>query len=135
MANLVSIILVMSISLNLFIVLANENLSQEINIQDEEQPLSGFVDLSNPNNPTTAEGLPVDITPEGAIISSDSGFGLIDWLKNIWGYVTVAFEFIFAPLLLMLNMGLPSYIALLLGIPLAIGQLIGLFSFIRGVNS
>lgn len=133
MASMMTTALMLSLFLNLFIVVTVENLDTGFNIISEDKPLQAYVDYSNPNNPTIDEQTPVDITPEGSIVTS-TGFGFVDWLKNIWEFVQNVFRFIFAVSLLMRDLGMPSFLVTLIGIPIGIMQLIGTFLFIRGVS-
>ena len=127
-------VIMLSLLLNLFIFVANNELiNAGITYDDAEQPLSSFVDLNNPNSPQVGESVPTSINTEGGVVSST--FGLIDWLGKIWGFVTGIFKFFFAVYLMMVNLGIPNSIAYLFGLPIALAQMIGVFSFIRGVSS
>ena len=133
-SNAFTTVIMLSLLLNLFIFVANNELvNAGITYNAEEQPLSNYVDLTNPNNPNVGEGVPTDINSESGIVSSS--LGIIDWLGKIWSFITGIFRFFFAVYLMMVDLGIPQGIAYLFGLPIALAQMIGVFSFIRGVSS
>ena len=127
-------VIMLSLMLNLFIFVANNELiGAGITYNAEEQPLSNYVDLTNPNSPTTGESVPTDINSDSGVVSSS--LGIVDWLGKIWNFITGIFKFFFAVYLMMVDLGSPQSIAYLFGLPIALAQMVGVFSFIRGVNS
>lgn len=133
-SNAFTTVIMLSLLLNLFIFVANtELINAGITYNDEEQPLGNYVDLTNPNNPNAGDSVPTNINSESGVVSSSLGF--IDWLSKIWNFVTGIFKFFFAVYLLMLDLGIPQSLATLFGLPVALAQMVGVFSFIRGVSS
>ncbi len=127
-------VIMLSLMLNLFIFIANTELIHAgITYNGEEQPLSNYINLENPDSPSASDGVPTAINTESGIVSST--LGIVDWLGKIWDFVTGIFKFFFATYLLMINLGIPQSISYMFGLPIALAQMMGVFAFIRGVSS
>ena len=127
-------VLMISLLLNLFVFVAqNELIEGGITYNTDNQPLSNYVDVNNPNSLDAGDGVPVNINEQSSGISS--GLGFVDWLAKIWGWVTGVFRYFFSVYYLMLDMGINQGLAYLFGLPIAFAQIIGIFAFIRGVSS
>lgn len=126
--------MMLSLLINLFIYVAADELTAAgLDYNNDEQPLSNYVNLNNPNSPSAGDSVPTDIDTESGVVSSS--LGIVDWLGKIWSFIVGIFEFFFAVYLLMVDLGINTAIATLFGLPIAFAQMFGVFAFIRGVSS
>lgn len=133
MSNVFTAVVMLSVVLNLFIFIAGSQIDG-VSIDDSNQPLTNYVNVNNPDAISPGDGVPTDINTEGGVLAS-SGLGFIDWLSKIWSFVTGIFRYLFSVAYLMVDLQFPSWAVLLFGIPFGVLQILGIFSFIRGVTA
>lgn len=133
MSNVFTAAVMLSVLLNLWVFTASNELTG-INLDDSNQPLNDFVDVNNPEAISPGSGVPVNIDTEGGVLGT-SNLGFIDWLSKIWGFITSIFRYLFSVAYLMVDLQFPTWAIILFGVPIGLFQIIGVFSFIRGVSA
>lgn len=99
----------------------------------EQDALSKFFDMSDENNPKLSgelnSELPADPYSSGA--QKDISFGIIDGLFLVYDIIKMLLNVIIAPIGLLVGI-LPTPFVILIGIPLAMFNVLGIISLVRG---
>ena len=74
------------------------------------------------------------LTSDTTTLGTGSELVYTNPLSIVWGTINLLFTFFFALPVLLIQMGLPTYVVVMFGVPLSFIYLLSIFFFVRGVN-
>ena len=127
-----TIILVFILCLNICITV----FSPATVIGDKQNLLGRFFNIDSDGTPVSMSSefnstLPNSLAQEN-VVSGDLLASFTDSITLAWDFVTLIISFVFAPILLLLNLELPGIVVMAIGAPLVLIIFISIFEFVRG---
>lgn len=76
----------------------------------------------------------MELTSDTTTLGTGNELVYTNPLSIVWGTIKLLFTFFFALPVLLIQMGLPTYVVVMFGVPLSFIYLLSIFFFVRGVN-